>query len=71
MTALCICCVCTSTTLAQEFSVFNYWYPGVPGPTFINRAYIDSATSAGMADNVIPDIFAGYTQRTIFEVCVS
>ena len=51
--------------------MFNYWYPGVPGPTFINRAYIDSATSAGMADNVIPDIFAGYTQRTIFEVCVS
>ena len=43
----CLCLCCDSTTLAQEFAVFNTWHADIPGPTLVNRAYIDSATSAG------------------------
>ena len=27
--------------------MFNTWHADIPGPTLVNRAYIDSATSAG------------------------
>jgi len=55
------------TTLVNEFAVFNMWHAAIPGPTMVNRAYIDSATSAGMGDNDVLDILEGYKQRTIFE----
>ncbi len=61
-------CLLFSTTLAQEYAVFNNWHAGIPGSTMINRAYIDSATSDGMGNNDVEDILLGYPQRTIYEV---
>jgi phospholipase C len=58
----------TSTTLAQEYAVFNNWHAAIPGPTMVNRAYIDSATSDGMGWNDPTDIILGYPQHTIFQV---
>ena len=48
--------------------MFNSWHADIPGPTMVNRAYIDAATSAGAGDNNVLDILLGYSQRTIFEV---
>src|SRR5581483_1986966 len=39
------------STLAREFSVFNYWYSSLPGPTWPNRFFIHAATSAGLTDS--------------------
>jgi phospholipase C len=56
-----------SSTLASEFALFNTWHSAVPGPTMVNRAFIDSATSDGIALNEALDIALGYPQRTIFQ----
>jgi phospholipase C len=39
------------TTLASEFTLFDEYFPGVPGPTFPNRLFAMSATSDGYGDN--------------------
>ena len=48
--------------------MFNNWHAAIPGPTMVNRAYIDSATSDGMGWNDPTDIILGYPQHTIFQV---
>ncbi len=47
--------------------MFNSWHAAIPGPTMVNRAYIDTATSHGMGENNLLDILVGYPQRTIYE----
>ena len=61
------CVLFRSSTLVDEFAVFNAWHAAVPGPTMVNRAFADSATSDGVADNNVLDIALGYPQRTIFQ----
>jgi phospholipase C len=39
------------TTLANEFSLFNFWYSSLPGPTWPNRFFIHAATSGGLSDS--------------------
>ena len=53
--------------LADEFALFNAWHASIPGPTMVNRAFLDSATSYGKTDNDLLQIILGYPQKTIFE----
>lgn len=53
--------------LADEFALYNAWHASIPGPTMVNRAFIDSATSHGKTDNDLLQILLGYPQKTIFE----
>jgi len=55
-----------TTTLANEFAVFDRWYASVPGPTMVNRAYAASATSHGMGTNNPIKIGLGLPQETMF-----
>lgn len=64
----CFCVAVCSSTLADEFALFNNWHSAIPGPTFVNRAFADSGTSNGMAENDVLDIIFGYPQRTIYQV---
>lgn len=54
------------STLVEEFAVFNDWHAAIPGPTMVNRAFADSATSYGHGANDDLDIALGYPQRTIY-----
>lgn len=56
------------STLVDNFAVFNYWHASVPGPTLVNRAFIDSCTSHGYGTNSALEVGLGYPQRTIFQV---
>jgi hypothetical protein len=53
--------------LIDEYALFNAWHASIPGPTMVNRAYFDSATSYGKTDNDLLQIILGYPQRTIFQ----
>jgi hypothetical protein len=55
------------STLIDEFALFNSWHSSVPGPTMVNRAFFDSATSHGASKNDVLDIILGYPQRTIYQ----
>jgi len=55
------------TTLASEFALFDRWYSAVPGPTEVNRLYVNSATSDGSAGNDDARLAYGYPQKPIFE----
>lgn len=36
------------TTLAREFVLCDHWHSSVPGPTWLNRFFVHSATSDGV-----------------------
>jgi phospholipase C len=55
----------TITTLAQEFVLFDKYYPSVPGPTYPNRMYALTGTSHGAFTNDPPP--GGWPQETFFE----
>ncbi len=42
------------STLALEYSIFNYWFSCIPGPTWPNRFFMHAATSGGFTDS--PDL---------------
>lgn len=39
------------SSLAREFALFNFWYSGLPGPTWPNRFFVHAATSGGLVDS--------------------
>ncbi len=58
------------TTLAAEFTLFNFWYSSLPGPTWPNRFFIHAATSRGLTDSPSTgQILEGFAFQndTIFE----
>lgn len=57
-----------TSALAAEFALCDRWFSSVPGPTFPNRFYAQSATSAGMLSNQKEVLAVGFWQRTIFDV---
>lgn len=56
------------TTLAKEFAVVNNWFSSMPGPTFTNRMFANSATSHGLTTHNKETIIKGVPQRTIMEL---
>jgi len=57
------------TALASNFALFDHWYASVPGPTFPNRLFALSATSAGSLKDTL---FNGtywllYPQKTLYD----
>lgn len=57
------------STLAEEFALFDAFHASVPGPTYPNRMFALTATSAGAIDNNPPP--GGWPQETFFEKCVA
>jgi phospholipase C len=55
------------STLAMEFALFDRWFASHPGPTYPNRLFAYSGTSAGETSKNVQRIIAGYPQRSIFE----
>ncbi|KAJ5088006.1 hypothetical protein N7456_011622 [Penicillium angulare] len=57
------------TALVQNYLTFNHWHSDVPGPTYPNRAYVLSGTSAGHGanDNSFDADVHGLKQRSIFQ----
>lgn len=55
------------STLANEFAIFDGWFAGVPGPTEVNRAFAQSASSDGMGTNDIWREAFGLPQKTVYE----
>jgi len=54
------------STLAMDFLLFDHWFASIPGPTFPNRAFAETGTSYGEADNT-EFLSDGFPQRTFFE----
>jgi phospholipase C len=52
-------------TLARRYAVCDHWFSSVPGPTFPNRAFVQTGTSGGTLDN---SIFSGAGNKTIYEL---
>jgi phospholipase C len=52
------------TTLAREFCVCERWFSAVPGPTWLNRFFVHSATCDGM---IIDTVEHNYRMKTIFD----
>eukprot|EP01088_Endostelium_zonatum_P019080 TRINITY_DN640_c0_g1_i1.p1 TRINITY_DN640_c0_g1~~TRINITY_DN640_c0_g1_i1.p1 ORF type:complete len:552 (-),score=156.46 TRINITY_DN640_c0_g1_i1:36-1691(-) len=55
------------TTLASNFAIFDAWYASIPGPTFPNRLFINTATSHGATIDSIEDSILGYPQKTLYD----
>ena len=62
-------------SLATEFAVCDRWFSSMPGPTWPNRFFAHSASSAGLDDSPSPlrsatAVFAGYhfANGTIFDL---
>jgi len=55
------------STLAKEFAVFDHWYASHPGPTEVNRFFLHSGTSNGIANNELDIELVGLPQKTIFQ----
>jgi len=58
------------TTLAQEFAIMDRFFASVPGPTWPNRMFQLSATSAGSTETGIwyhDEVGRLFPQRTIFD----
>lgn len=55
------------TTLASNFALIDQWHCAIPGPTEVNRAYANSATSYGIAENSEIIKHLGLPQKTIWE----
>jgi phospholipase C len=52
--------------LTMEYTVFDSWFAGLPGPTMPNRAYAAAATSHGMGTNDEKTIALGIPSKTMF-----
>lgn len=52
--------------LAEHFVLFDQWHASVPGPTFPNREYFHSGTSAGECEAKVPS--GGFNQTTLYEL---
>jgi phospholipase C len=52
------------TTLAREFVLCDHWHSSVPGPTWLNRFFVHSATSDGVS---FDDARHLYKMKTIFD----
>jgi phospholipase C len=50
----------------MEYTVFDSWFAGLPGPTMPNRAYAAAATSHGMGTNDEKTIALGIPSKTMF-----
>lgn len=57
------------STLAREYAVFDKFFASVPGPTFPNRLFCLSGTSAGLTDTSVMfnNTIKLFLQRTIFD----
>jgi len=57
------------SALAAEFTLFNFWYSSLPGPTWPNRFFIHAATSGGLTDSPSTgQILQGFTfKATIYD----
>jgi phospholipase C len=57
--------------LAENFTICDRWFASVPGPTWVNRFFVHTGTSRGVArmPNDFCDFtgFALYDQRTIYD----
>lgn len=56
------------STLARNFALFDRYYASVPGPTYVNRLYVHSATSAGVGKNDLEQTLWGYKQKSIYQL---
>ena len=56
------------SALAQDFALFDRWFPSVPGPTMPNRVFAMSGTTRGMATNDDIRIGLGFRQTSIFQL---
>jgi len=56
------------STLAQEFAIFDEYHASVPGPTEVNRLYLQSASSHGDAINNEAHLALGYPQKSIYQL---
>ncbi len=55
------------STLANEYSLFNFWYSSMPGPTWPNRFFVHAGTSGGLIDSPTEEqILHGYSFNTIY-----
>jgi phospholipase C len=52
------------TTLAQEFCLCDRWFSAVPGPTWLNRFFVHSATCDGM---IVDSARHNYKMKTIYD----
>ncbi|KAG6843859.1 hypothetical protein H0H87_012302 [Tephrocybe sp. NHM501043] len=57
----------TLVDIVDEFTTFNYWFSGVPGPTNPNRLIALAGTSAGHGSNDNTFNVAGITNTGIFQ----
>eukprot|EP01120_Amphizonella_sp_Union-15-10_P002828 TRINITY_DN13118_c0_g1_i1.p1 TRINITY_DN13118_c0_g1~~TRINITY_DN13118_c0_g1_i1.p1 ORF type:complete len:481 (-),score=80.67 TRINITY_DN13118_c0_g1_i1:30-1472(-) len=55
------------STLAMEFGLIDHWFSSVPGPTEVNRAFLQSATSDGYTDNDSEIMTLGFPQKPLME----
>jgi len=56
-----------TSSLAQEFAVFDRWFSSVAGPTQPNRFFLHSGTSDGMATNNKPRLALGMPLRSLYQ----
>jgi phospholipase C len=57
-----------SYSLAGTFPVGDRWFAPVLGQTYPNRRYLLAATSAGMVDDVVPEVIVPPAHGTIFDL---
>jgi phospholipase C len=57
--------------LAKHFTICDYWYSSVPGPTWANRFFVHSGTSKGLVAMPVSNLGAlvcmRYNQDTIYD----
>ncbi|MGH7735962.1 MAG: alkaline phosphatase family protein, partial [Gemmatimonadales bacterium] len=54
-------------SLARTFPLGDRWFSSLLGQTFPNRRYLTAATSAGMVDDLVSQVFAKPANGTIFD----
>ncbi len=57
-----------SYSLATTFPVGDRWFSSVLGQTYPNRRYLLAATSAGMVDDVLPEVILPAPNGTIYDL---
>jgi phospholipase C len=57
-----------SYSLATIFPLADRWFAPVLGQTYPNRRYLLAATSAGMVDDILPEVFVPAPHGTIFDL---
>eukprot|EP01121_Diplochlamys_sp_Union-15-3_P013192 TRINITY_DN4056_c0_g2_i1.p1 TRINITY_DN4056_c0_g2~~TRINITY_DN4056_c0_g2_i1.p1 ORF type:complete len:311 (-),score=45.73 TRINITY_DN4056_c0_g2_i1:590-1522(-) len=55
------------STLALEFAIFDRWFSSLPGPTEVNRAFLQSCTSDGYPESDDTILTIGFPERTLIQ----